>query len=290
MRAVFGLVLVLGMGMAGFAVYMVKGYFEDQQTALNRERARAAEAVETIDVYGVTRAIAYGEEITFEDVALIKHTKDFLPEGAFLTEEDLFPQGKTVNRVALRPMEPNEPILAVKVSNPGETAGIQSRLSPGMSAMTIKVDASSGVSGFLRPGDRVDVFWTGLVGGGQGSQPREITRLIESGLELIAVDQNTDPNRPGAEIARTVTVQATSQDAADLTQAQSSGRLTLALVNSTDPTDRMASVIEVDQSSLLGILPDVAPQVAPVEAPPEVCVIITRKGGESVQEPIPCRD
>ena len=288
MRAVFGLVLVLGMGLAGFAVYMVKGHFNDQNAALARERAMAAQTISTVDVYAVNRSIAYGEPLTIDDVTVVKYAKDFLPEGTFSSEDDLFPQGTDVARVVLRPMEPNEPVLAVKVTEPGEDAGITSRLADGKSAFTINVDMSTGVSGFLRPGDRVDVYWTGLVGGGQGVQPREITRLIESGVDLIAVDQNTDENRAGAEIARTVTVQVSPQDVADLTQAQSSGKLTLALVGKNATTDQMASVIEVDQRSLLGIADEVAPVAAPVAAPVQSCSIRNRRGAEVVETPIPC--
>jgi len=39
MRALFGLVLLLGVGLAGFAVYMVQGYVSDQDAVLARERA-----------------------------------------------------------------------------------------------------------------------------------------------------------------------------------------------------------------------------------------------------------
>ena len=46
MRAVFGLVLVLGMGLAGFAVYMVKGYIGQTENALIAERQRTAAAVD----------------------------------------------------------------------------------------------------------------------------------------------------------------------------------------------------------------------------------------------------
>jgi len=50
MRAVFGLVLLVGMGLAGFAIYMVQGYFEQQNAALHAQRAAIAQAVPTVDV------------------------------------------------------------------------------------------------------------------------------------------------------------------------------------------------------------------------------------------------
>jgi len=35
MRAVFGLVMLIGIGLAGFAVYMVNGYVSETQVALD---------------------------------------------------------------------------------------------------------------------------------------------------------------------------------------------------------------------------------------------------------------
>ena len=289
MRAVFGLVLIIGMGLAGFAVYMVNGYVSETQVALDKERQRAAEAVPTVEVYAVTRSVKYGETLTKEDVALIAYAEPFLPEGVFRTEEELFPEGDDELRSVTRPMEANEPILLVKVTAPGDKAGITSLLAPGMRAFTITVDVQSGVSGFLRPGDRVDVYWSGdLRTAGQASQ--NVTQLILGSVELIAVDQTADGNRTGAEIARTVTVQVTPEDVALLAQAQATGDLSLSLVGAGDVT--VLGGISIDQRTLLGVEDEpeevvVAPVV--VEAP-EICTIKTRRGAEVVEIPIPCTD
>lgn len=286
MRAVFGLVLIVGMGLAGFAVYMVRNYMNDQEAALQAERARSQDVVATVDIYGAKRAIAYGEPVTPDDVVAIKYATRYLPEGVFKSAEELFPEGKDVPRVALRPMEPLEPLMAIKLTEPGKSAGITSRLERGMRAFTINVDVSSGVSGFLRPGDRVDIYWTGTISDAQGR--RGITRLIGSGIELIAVDQSADANRVNAAIARTVTVQVSPQEVAGLAQAQSTGKLSLSLVGNND--DTVTSSIEVDQSSLLGIQ-EVVEEAAPApQAAPRVCTIRTRRGAEAVEIPIPCSD
>ena len=194
MRAVFGLVLIVGMGLAGFAVYMVKGHLSNQQRLIAQTRAQAAKIVPTVEVYAVNRAIAYGEPLTIDDVVVISYAEAFLPEGSFATQEELFPEGTEITRIVTRPMEANEPVLAAKVTNPGEVNGITALLAPGMRAFTINVDQSTGVSGFLRPGDHVDVYWTGSVasGGENSRRGREITRLIKSSIELIAVDKSSD--------------------------------------------------------------------------------------------------
>lgn len=287
MRAVFGLVLLVGMGLAGFAVYMVNGYVAQTETALNKERQRAAEAVPTVEIYAVNRAMAYGETLTAEDVQIIAYAEPHLPEGVFRTEEELFPEGDEELRVVTRPMEALEPILAVKVTEPGEIAGITSLLAPGMRAFTITVDVQSGVSGFLRPGDRVDVYWTGdLRTAGGASQ--DVTKLIKGSVELIAVDQTADGNRNGAAIARTVTVQVSPEDVAALAQAQATGDLSLSLVGAGDST--VLGGISIDQQTLLGVEPEVVVVEEVVEAAPEpeVCTSRTRRGAEVIIEQIPC--
>lgn len=283
MRAVFGLVLVVGMGLAGFAIYMVQGYFEEQNRALVQQRAAMAAQVPTVEVYAVNRSIGFGEQITAADVVKIRYAEPFLPDGVFRTEEDLFPDGPENLRVVTRPMEANEPVLRVKVTAPGEDAGITTRLARGMRAYAIKVDVASGVSGFLSPSDRVDIYWTGRVQGANASGTGEITKLIESGVRLVAVDQMSESGRGGATIARTVTVEVTPDQVAGLAQAQATGNLSLSLVGRED--DTVAGRIEVDQATLLG-LPRVAP--APEIEQERVCTTRTRRGAEVVDTPIPC--
>ena len=283
MRAVFGLVLILGLGLAGFAVYMVQGFFAQQQQALARERAVAAQQVPTVEVYAVNRVITFGEPLTMDDVTVIRYAAPFLPEGVFKTELDLFPEGPGVVRYVTRQMEPNEPVLAIKVTEPGRDAGITTRLEQGMRAFAIEVDVASGVSGFLRPGDRVDVYWTGQVD--LGDRTENVTQLIDQSLRIVGIDQTSDDNMSGAAIARTVTVEVTPQQVANLAQAQSTGGLSLSLVGHMDQT--VASAVEVNQRSLLGIV-EVAPVVEAVAEPEQICTIRTRRGSDVVEIPIPC--
>jgi pilus assembly protein CpaB len=287
MRIVFGLVLIIGIGLAGFAVYMARSYIEGYQAQLEQERQQRAPNIETVDIYVATRALKYGEELIPDAVRLTAFPTASLPEGVFTKAEDLFSKGETVPRIVLRGIETNEAILAVKVTEPGEEAGISSQLKRGERAFAIKVDVSSGVSGFLRPGDRVDVYWTGSVGGGnmrtEGNSTGEVTKLIDTGVRLIAIDQVANTEMTETVIARTVTVAATPQQVAALAQAQSTGRLTLSLVGAMD--DSVSEAIEVDQKRLLGIASATIVEQAPEE---ETCSIRTRRGAEVIETPIPC--
>ena len=278
MRMIFGLVLVVGLALAGFAVYMAQGYISQTQAELAQERAARAKAGPLVEVYVVNKPLAYGDPLTRDDVQKIYWPQNALPDRIFTDEALLFPVGAPGPRYILRQMEKYEPLLAVKVTEPGQDAGLTARLAKGMRGFAIKVDVASGVSGFVQPGDKVDVYWTGSNGGS------EMTRLIETTVKIIAVDQISNSDRSTtATVARTVTVEATPQQVARLAQAQATGRLVLALVGSNDAS--VSGLIEVDSQSLLGIEQQVVDAAPPA---PRVCTIKTRKGAEVTEIPIPC--
>lgn len=319
MRAVFALVLVIGMALAGVAVYMAQNYISQSQTEVAKARAFREKTGKLVQVYAVNRSIKFGEPLTEADVTAVFVQEKFLPAGAFRVPKEgedtaakpadstqaataepaadpaaapanegevivtptgpLFPKDAEKPRFVSRSMEPNEIILASRVTEPGEMAGLTGKLDKGMRAFQIKVDVASGVAGFVMPDDHIDIYWTG-VGGGNVSG--EITRLIESAVRIIAVDQATGEGQGTGTVARTVTVAASPEQVARLAQAQATGRLAMSLV--ADSTDQVSGLVEVDGNSLLGIQEQ---EVVAVEAP-EVCTIKTRKGADVIEIPIPC--
>ena len=283
MRVVFGLVLVLGMGLAGFAVFLAKDYISAYQTELATERAARAEMVETVGVLVSTRSLRYGEKLRPKDVRMVRWPINAIPEGAFQDHDSLYPEGDLVLRTVVRAMEKDEAILAIKVTAPGQDAGVSSRLGKGMRAFAIKVDVTSGVSGFLRPGDRVDIYWTGQgYSDDDGGRGRDLTMLIETAVKLLAIDQTADSDRNTATIARTITVEITPRQVASLAQAQATGRLSLALVGAEDY--EAADAVQVDVRDLLGIKER---QVVAVEVA-EICTVRTRRGAEIIETEIDC--
>lgn len=277
MRTVFGLVLVVGLALAGFAVYMAQGFISQTQDALAEERAIREKSGPLVEVYVANKALNYGDVLTAEDVQLIYWPENALPETIFRDPAVLFPVDEKEPRYVVRQMEMFEPLLASKVTEPGQPAGLTGQLAKGMRAFAIKVDVDSGVSGFLQPGDNVDVYWTGQSNGVEG----DLTRLIENSIKIVAVDQVANGERAAA-VARTVTVEATPEQVARLAQAQATGQLALSLVGVGDNT--VSASVEVDNAGLLGIE---AQQVVAAEEE-KVCTIRTRKGGDAVEITIPC--
>ena len=276
MRMIFGLVLILGVALAGFAVKMAQGYISQTETALTQERAFRQAVGDLVEVYVVKKTVDYGDPLTKDDVQKSYLPKNTLPEATFGDIALLFPEDSTEPRYVLRPMEKFEPILAIKVTEPGEQAGLTGALEKGMRAFAIKVEAAD----FLQPGDRVDIYWTGATESSTG----EITRLIESTMKIIAVDRNGKSQSSDGSIQnRTMTVAATPEQVARLAQAQATGRLVMSLVGVGDDTE--TGKIEVDTGSMLGITEAAAPVAVEAE---KVCTIRTRKGADVVEIPIPC--
>ena len=308
MRAVFAMVLVVGMALAGVAVYMAQNFMSQSQNELARARAFYEKTGRLVEVYVVNKPLRFGAPITRDDVSVVYLQEKFLPAGAFLVPKpqkegaakaaataeaatdgkkapqappraDLFPEDAKKPRFTMRSLEVNEVILASRVTEPGEVAGLTGKLEKGMRAFQIKVDVASGVAGFVMPEDLIDIYWTGSGGGGGG----ELTRLIESAVRIIAVDQASGEGQSlGDTVARTVTVAATPEQVARLAQAQATGRLAMSLV--ADAGDAVAGLVEVDRDALLGIEQQ---EVIQTEAP-EVCTVKTRKGDVVVDMPIPC--
>jgi pilus assembly protein CpaB len=272
---IFGLVLIAGLALAGAAVYMAKGYINKTESALQEELKIKARTGGLVELFVVNKAKNYGDKLTKDDVQMIYWPKNALPENAFLDPALLFPEDTDAPRYVLREMEKFEPVLASKITEPGEQAGLNGSIERGMRAFAIKVDAAD----FLQPGDHVDVYWTGSVAGTEG----ELTRLIESTLKIIAVDRDAKGGlSDGAMATRTMTVAATPEQVARLAQAQATGRLVMSLVGMGDEAE--AGFVEVNSDTLLGIEQQA---VAKVEEE-KVCTIRTRKGADVLEIPIPC--
>lgn len=274
MRVIFGLVLLVGVALAGFAVYYAQDRFSEYQRALAQQRNAI---VETTEVYVVTSQLRYGQTLLPENVRAVRWPADSVPFGAFTSMEDIFPEGPDVPRTVLRVMETDEPLLRAKVTPPGQDAGVASRLASGMRAFSLQVDVNSGVSGFLRPGDRVDVYWTGTI------QGEMATRLIQSDVQIIAIDQIADEDRNNPMVAGTVTIEAPPEQIAALAQAQASGRVTLALVGVNEAADSFTAEVgtTATNATFLGLEDAVGPRV---------CYTRERRGAEVVQIQVPCPD
>lgn len=277
MRLVFLLVLAVGIATAGYAILLVKNQFSARQTYIsqleNELRQAREQIVETTPVVVAASGLSYAHTLVTEDLAIINWPSAHLPENVFSSIEVLIGQEGDGERYVKRAIEPGEPILASKVTGFGEDIGVNTLLEPGTRAFAIRVDVASGVSGFIQPGDEVDIYWTG------NSLEQTITKLVLEKVKIIAIDQQANQDSLRPTVARTVTLQVSPSIVANLVQFQSSGSLTLSLRGVEDTTT--AGPIEVDTSTLIGN------EIIEVEEVP-VCTRTVRRGVEAVVIEVPC--
>ncbi|NOR64233.1 MAG: Flp pilus assembly protein CpaB [Rhodobacteraceae bacterium] len=277
MRLIFLLVLVIGIGTAGYAAFLIQGQFAAKDSEINRLsnelRKTREQVVETTPVVVTTQRVSYAHKLTADDITLINWPTAHLPEGIFSTIEDVVGGEDAETRYVKRTLEPGEPVLAIKVTDFGEDIGINTLLDPGTRAFAIRVDVATGVSGFISPGDEVDIYWTGR------NLDQTITQLILEKVKIIAIDQQATSESLRPTVARTVTLQVSPDIVANLVQFQSSGSLTLSLRGVEDTTT--AGAISVNTNALIGN------EIIPVEEV-EKCYQTVRRGVEVIRNEVPC--
>jgi pilus assembly protein CpaB len=206
----------------------------------------------------------FGDRIGSGDLELVKWPTDALPAGAFTTIEAVAGPGQ--DRVVLRPIEPNEPVLASKVSGSGGKASLSTVIDQNMRAMTIHVNDATGVAGFITPGDRVDIMLTRDDGGNNKESSR--TDILLQNVLVRGIDQEANERKEKPTVVKAVTVEVTPSDVQKLTLGSNIGTLSLALRNLTSAqqvTPRSLSVKDL-QPDPAPVAPDAPPVPRPVSA------------------------
>ncbi|MBV9884189.1 MAG: Flp pilus assembly protein CpaB [Sphingomonadaceae bacterium] len=126
-----------------------------------------------------------------------------------------------------------QPLTQGALVRPGERGFLAAALGPGMRAVTVGVSATSGVAGFVFPGDRVDLVLTQEVQGGGEGPPLRASETIVRNIRVLAVDQRLNArDEAGNQVAQTVatvTFEATPKIAEKIAVAQTIGQLSLSL-------------------------------------------------------------
>ncbi len=206
-----GIAVVLGL----LAVFLVNTFLiakDNQGDAAPTGTTKVAVALVPLD---------YGVEITPEKVRFVDYPTASLPPGTFRTQADLLPMGKT--RLALRPIQVNQPLLAADLTGEGQGASIAALLPDGKRAAAVRINDVSGVAGFVRPNDSVDVLITRDATGAQ------ITDVLLQNIRVIAMDQNAQNANGQPAVARTATLEVNPLEAQKLALGQQIGQLSLVL-------------------------------------------------------------
>lgn len=213
-----GVAIILGL----IAVLLANTYLT------GREKQLAASPEGMVRVAVAAMPLAYGADVTPDKVRFVNYPATSLPAGVYKSMEELLPMGK--RRVALRPIQVNQPLLAADLSGEGQNASIAALLPDGMRAATVSINDVSGVAGFVKPNDTVDVLITRQAIGPDGANDRgQVTDVLLQNIRVIAMDQNAASADGTPQVSRTATLELTPVDAQKVALGQQLGSLSLVL-------------------------------------------------------------
>ena len=217
MRIIAILVLVFGVALSGGALFFASEYFNEMKASM------AQKGPETVRVLVAKSSLQYGATIKPENLQWVEWPQSAVPPGAFVTAESLLGEKGDQKRIVLRSIDPGEPILEGKITKFGESPRMAMNLGEGKRAVSLRIDAVSGVAGFVSAGDRVDILLIRNLSG------QLVSSVILQDITVIAIDQRQNSETVSARVGSTVTVEVDTVQSQKLALAQQVGSLSLTL-------------------------------------------------------------
>ena len=172
-------------------------------------------------------------------IKTISYLQESIPSGHFSKAGDL------KDRILIAPLKANDPITEHRLAPTSiETGGVAAVLKRGSRAIAVKGDKVIGISGFINPGNRVDV----LVTVKDPKKKEEKTKTILENIQVLATGTQIQENEKGEPSPVDVyTLEVTPEEAEKLALAAAEGRVQLALRSVIDSDDVLTEGITVPQ-------------------------------------------
>ena len=191
---------------------------------------------DTVMVIVAARDLYQGVTITEEDLYAVQIPPRFLPEGVFLSPEHV------VGRIPRERILANEFVRADRLADPESGIGLNAVIPRGMRAISVNIQDGAALSGFLNPGNYVDVLVTvkpdDEAKSRSGAGP-ETQTLLQAVFVLGVNSRMQKETAEEAQQARgsqrpSVTLLTTADDAEKVAHAENMGEIRLALRNDLD--------------------------------------------------------
>lgn len=204
------------------------------------------------EVLVAVKALPVGTIIDPESFRFQPWPKD-LVEDAYYIQGKIEP-GTLAGSVVRNAITAGQPLTQGALIKPGDRGFLAAALGPGMRAITVPVNAQTSVSGFIFPGDRVDMMLTQSVAGGGDGQPLKVSETIVRNVRVLATDQRMDAlgedGKPKVRSISNVTLEVTPKIAEKIQVAQTIGALSLSLRSIADSASQLDAAIADDSADL----------------------------------------
>jgi len=221
-RAVFFLLISLAAAaVAVVVVFLVISSYQQQIVDAEKED-------DTVLVMVAARDLFQGVTIEEGDLEMRHLPPTFVPNSVLRQRE------QAVGRVPRERILKDEFIREERLAESEAGLGLNAIIPRGMRALSINISDGSAVSGFLNPGNYVDILVT-LAGDDDQSEDETVTLL--QAVPVLAVNARVGERSSGADTDKpSITVAVTPEQAERLTHAVAQGAVTLTLRNDIDVT------------------------------------------------------
>ncbi len=242
----FVLLLVAGVIAVVAAVAVLQMSGKNPQIPQIASGAPQNSTVATVEVLVAREPVPVGAVLTDAMVEKQPWPSHLVLDG-FITTEN--PDSNIVGHVARMPFQAREPFMRSKLANPNDPSFLAANLPAGMRAVSIATDAVSGVSGYIFPGDRVDILLTHNIPDGllaasgtrvtSNGKPA-VTEILIPNARVLAVNVRPIPGKEAtaATSPSSITVEVGETYAQQLRLAEKNGTLSLALRSIKDKDDK----------------------------------------------------
>jgi pilus assembly protein CpaB len=271
------ILFVVALSLAGGTAMLVRSFLA-QKTAEVEAAPLARAAAPQKSVLVARGAIIRGQILKPQDFSW-----QVWPEGGI--DKNYIQAGTNTTEafsgwVARDPFAPGEPISEAKIVAPGSRGFLAAALAPGMRAVSVPVTATSGISGFVFPGDQVDILITHRLAG-NADNSHEAAETVLHNVRVIAVDQKLDSKNGEALVAHTATLEVTPKQSEIIAVATEIGKLSLSLRSlATAPGDGSADASAGDTRGTYTLDSEVSPLLSKPGAATEGITVL-RGGAKS---------
>jgi pilus assembly protein CpaB len=207
-----------------------------------------------------------------------------LDPGAGLTLDSVEGRRMLVGAMVRRPLVEGEPLRDADTMKPGDHGFLSAVLDPGTRAVTIPVDATSGLAGLVWPGDRVDLILTQSNGDATVPLGRRVgAETVLSNVRVIAIDQQLMQGASSSAVdgqAHTVTLEVDADQAQRVVVAMKLGQLSLSVRSASTDT----SAARTGTSGVATWARDVLPSLLTETKAPSEATLRVYGGAKEVKE------